>query len=251
VKFAQGVYALLFSGLLFGKALAAPSATEIIDRVKARAADAVTEKNKFAYQRISRVDYLDEKGDVKKNSVRVYEVAPVNGQPVVKVVQINGRAVEPSEPKHSAARETGEKTRNLALGDELLSRYQYKLVGEDTVAGRKAWVLEFKLKPGVPEDGFMDKLLNNMQGRMWVDQQEYELSKIDVHLGKKIGFFGGLAGAIEKLDLQMFQKRIDSQSWLTEALTIDFTGRKLFTPIRFRCFENQTDFHKVSPLATK
>ena len=105
--------------------------------MKARAAEAASEKNKFAYQRISRVDYFDEKGEVKKNSVRVYEVAPVDGQQVVKIVQINGQAVEPREPKRSAARDTGEKARNLALGDESLARYQYKLVGEDTVADRR------------------------------------------------------------------------------------------------------------------
>jgi hypothetical protein len=251
VKLAPGVFAILFSGVLLSRTFATPTADEIINRVKARAAEAASEKNKFAYQRISRVDYFDEKGEVKKNSVRVYEVAPVDGQPVVKIVQINGQAVEPREPKRSAARDTGEKARNLALGDELLGRYQYKLVGEDTVADRATWVLEFKLKPGTVEDGFMEKLLNAMQGRMYVDKQEYELAKIDLHLAKRIGFFGGLAGAIDKLDLQMIQKRIDSQSWLTEAMTIDITGRKLFTPMHLRCFENQTGFRKVSPLASK
>ena len=62
----------------------------------------------------------------------------------------------------------------------------------------------------------MDKLLNAMQGRMYVDKQGGQLAKIDLHLAKRIGFFGGLAGAIDKLDLQMIQKRIDSQSWLTK-----------------------------------
>jgi hypothetical protein len=55
-----------------------------------------------------------------------------------------------------------------------------------------------------PEDGFLDKLVNAMQGTMWVDQEEYELSKVDVHLSRKLSFFG-LLGGIEKLDLQMVQ----------------------------------------------
>jgi hypothetical protein len=239
--------AFLISGILVTRAFAAPGADEIIAKVKERSAIAAREKNSFAYQRVSRTDYLDENDQVKRNSVRIYEVAPVNGEPVSKLVQVNGRAPK-KEPPRSAAREAGDKSRNLALGDDLLTRYEYEFRGEEQIAGRNAWVLAFKPKHGAPEEGFLDKLVNAMQGTMWVDQEEYELSKVDVHLSKKLTFFG-LLGGIEKLDLQMAQKRLNSQAWLTEALTLDFTGRKLFTPIRFRCVENCSDFKKAAPLA--
>ncbi len=246
----QSIRLALLSALLLGQALAGPTADEIINRVKQRSAEVASEKNRICYQRTSRTDYLDDHGDLKKSSVRVYQIAPVDGQPVTKLIAVNGR---PASPKHeasrSAAREAGEKSRNLALGDDLLSRYQYQLRGEELVGGRKAWVLDFKPKPGTPEDGFVDKLVNAMMGTMWVDEQESELSKIDIHLSRKLSFFG-LLGGIEKLDLQMAQKRIDGQAWMTEVLALDFTGRKLFTPIRFRCLENSTDFRRTAPLAT-
>jgi hypothetical protein len=246
--FAKILSVLLLAGL--GSVLASPTAEEIIDKVKARSAAAEAEKSKFAYQRISRVDYLDDQGEVRKNSVRIYEVAPVDGRPVSRLVQINGRAPSPqAEAKRSAARETGDKTRNLALGEDLLGRYEYKLIGEENIADRKAWLLEFSPKRNAVDDGFIDKLLNAMHGTMWVDQEDYELSKIDVHLGRKVSFFGGLAGAIEKLDLHLVQKRVDATTWLTEGLSLDFTGRKLFTPIRFRCFETCSDFRKADALA--
>lgn len=250
MKFSQAFGTFLFIALGVARSLGAPSAEEIIEKVKARSAEAETRKINFAYQRTSRVDYLDDEGKVKKNSVRVYEVGPMNGLPYSKLVQVNGRPATPQqESKRSAARETGDKTRNLALGEELLCRYNYELRGEETVGGRNTWVLGFKPRSGVREDGFIDKLVNAMSGTMWVDQEDYELAKMDIHLGKKISFFGGLAGAIEKLDLQLVQKRVDSTAWLTEGLSLDFTGRKLLTPVRFRCFENCTDFRKVSPLA--
>jgi hypothetical protein len=252
VKFVQAFSALAISGFIISRTLAAPTADEIIAKVKERSAEASTEKNSFTYRRVSRVDYLDERGEIKRNSTRVYEVAPVDGQPVSRLVEINGRATsQKHEPTRSAARETGEKSRNLSLGDDLLGRFEYKLAGEELIADRKVWTLEFRPKADPPENSFLDKLVNAMHGTMWVDQQEYEISKIDVHLGKRVSFFGGLAGAIDKLDLHMIQKRLNSQAWLTEALTLDFTGRKLFTPIRFRCFENSSGFRKVSPLAEK
>ncbi len=247
MKFRKLFSAFLISGLFLARTLAGPTAEEIIDKVKERSARAAREKNSFAYQRISRTDYLDENERVKRNSVRVYEIAPVNGEPVTKLVQVNGRPPK-KEPPRSAARETGDKSRNLALSDDLLTRFDYELRGEEQIGGRNAWVLAFRPKSNAPEDGFLDKLVNAMQGTMWVDQQEHELSKVDVHLSKRLTFFG-LLGAIEKMDLQMVQKRLTSEAWLTEALTLDFTGRKLFTPIRFRCIEHCSDFRKITPLA--
>jgi hypothetical protein len=238
----------LISGILFTRTFAAPTADEIISKVKERSAQSAREKNSFSYQRVSRTDYLDDNDQVKRNSVRVYEVSPVNGEPVSKLIEINGHPPK-KEPPRSAAREAGDKSRNLALGDDLLSRYRYELRGEDDIAGRKTWVLAFKPNPAAPEDGFLDKLVNAMQGTMWVDEGEYELAKVDIHLSKKLSFFGVLGG-IERLDLQMVQKRLTPEAWLTEALTLDFTGRKLFTPIRFRCVESCADFKKVAPLAT-
>jgi len=245
VKYPKFFCAFLISGIFLTRAFAAPSASEIIEKVKARSAQAAPEKNSFTYQRVSRTDYLDENEQVKRSSVRVYEVAPIDGEPVSKLVQVNGHPPK-KDPPRSAAREAGDKSRNLALGEDLLTRYQYEFRGEEVIAGRNAWVLAFKPKPGAPEDGFLDKLVNAMRGTIWVDQEEHELSKVDIHLSKKLSFFG-LLGGIEKLDLQMVQKRLNSEAWLTETLTLDFIGRKLFTQIRFRCVENCSDFKKVTP----
>jgi hypothetical protein len=254
VKLYRAFTAILLSALFFGKCLAAPGADEIISKVIARSADSARTRNQFAYQRVSRVDYLDEKGEPKKNSVRVYQVAPVSGSdhPISKLIQVNGRAPTQKEESHrSAAREAGDKSRSLVFGEELLSRYQYKLIGEEFLGGRKAWILEFNEKASAPEEGILDKLLNAMHGRIWVDQQDYELAKLEGHLGRKVSFFGGIAGAIEKLDLQLVQKRVDAAAWLTEALTLDFAGRKLLSSIHLRCLENCSEFRKVPPLAQR
>jgi len=239
-------------GVFTSRAFTAPTADEIIHKLIARSAAANDQKNAFAYQRVSRVDYLDDRGEVKKNAVRVYEVAPSHGKPHSRLVQINGRsATEKDEANRSAARETGDKSRSLELSEELLLRYRYTLRGEDTCAQRRVWVLDFTPKEDLQNDAFLDKLINAMHGTMWVDQEDYELARLDVHLGKRVSFFGGLAGAIDKLDLQIIQKRVHPSVWLSEALTLDFSGRKLFTPIRLKCFENCSGFRKVSDQQAK
>jgi hypothetical protein len=85
-----------------------------------------------------------------------------------------------------------------------------------------------------------------MSGTFWIDKEDNQLAKADIRLSKRVSFFGGIAGAIDKLDLTLIQRRIEPSVWLGEAIHIDFSGRKLFSTIRFRCFENCGDF-KVVP----
>ena len=126
----------------------------------------------------------------------------------------------------------------MGISADLLSRFEFSFLREEEFASRPAWVLAFKPKPDAPNSELMDKLINAMSGVMWIDKEDYQMAKADIRLRSRIAFFGGLAGAIEKLDLTLIQKRIQPSVWLSEALQIDFSGRKLLSPVRFRCFEN-------------
>lgn len=241
-----------FIALLFLPALlsapslqAAPDVQEILRKMVERSEDPqfVERRNSIAYERVSRVEYLDEKGEVERDSIRVYRIAPEDGEPVTRLIKINGRAAtEKDDARRSSARQTGDKTRTLTLSADLLARYDFTFVREEFFADRPAWVLSFVPKSDPPVDNFLDRLINAMSGTLWIDQEDYQLAKADIRLGKRVAFFGGIAGAIEKLDMTLIQRRIEPAVWLGEAVHIDFSGRKLFSNIRFRCFENCSDF---------
>jgi len=209
--------------------------------------DGTSKRNSFGYRRCSQVDYLDAEGHSKRKVERIYQIKPVNGEPVTKLVMINGKpAVEKEDSRRSPARQTGEKSRTLHFDKELMERYQFTLVEPGMMDGRAQYVLRFCAKPDVQSDGFFDKLINAMHGTLWIDQEDFQLMKADIHLGEKISFFGGLAGAIERLDLTLVQKRLEKGVWLPELTLIDFDGRKLFSPMKFKCIENCAEFQKTS-----
>jgi hypothetical protein len=243
------VFVRLFS--LFALALpvhAGPDAQTILEKFlqHSETAASAEARNSFRYERVSRVEYLDDDGSVKKNTIRVYRVTPGTDEPVTKLISVNGRpATEQDEKNRSKARETGEKSRALTISRELLARYDFSFVREALFASRPAWVLAFTPKPGVKSDGFFDRLLNAMSGEFWIDQEDYQLARADVRMSKRVSFFGGFAGAIDKLDLTIIQRRIEPSVWLGEALHLDFAGRKLLSNVRFRCFENCFGFQKT------
>lgn len=239
------VWSILCAALLAPSVVAMPDVEEILRKLVEKSEDPqyVERRNSITYQRTSRVEYLDDDGKVKRDSIRVYRISPENGEPVTRIVTINGRpATEKDDVRRSSARETGEKSRTLSLSADLLSRYEFTFVREELFADRPAWVLSFAPKPNAPDDAFLDRLINAMCGTMWIDKEDHQLAKADIRLGKRVSFFGGIAGAIEKLDMTLIQRRIEPAVWLGEAVHIDFTGRKLLSAIRFRCFENCADF---------
>ena len=243
--------AVLFWGLItpFSQAAPAPDVQEIIRKFTANGEDPElsARRDAIAYQRTSRVEYLNEDGTVKRKQTRIYKVFPQDGRSVTRLVTVNGRAPkEKSDKQRSAARETGEKSRMLTVSDDLLSRFEFTFVRDEKFAGRATWVLAFAPKADAPEEEIFDKFINAMAGKLWIDQEEYQLAKAEVHLSKRVAFFGGLAGALDKLDLTLIQRRIEPSVWLGEAINIDCSGRKLFTTMKFRAFENCSGFEKLS-----
>ncbi len=226
-----------------------PNVEEILRKMVDSSEDAavVERRNNIAYQRTSRVEYLNEDGTKKRDVIRVYKIAPEEGKPVTELISVNGRTPKDKNDRNrSAARETGEKGRTLALTDDILSRFDFTYLREEKFASRPAWVLSFVPKADSPSESFLDRLINSMSGTFWIDKEDSQLAKADIRLSKRVSFFGGIAGAIDKLDLTLIQRRIEPSVWLGEAIHIDFSGRKLFSTIRFRCFENCGDF-KVVP----
>jgi hypothetical protein len=227
---------------------AAPDVQEILRKLveRSEAVDAVQRRNQIAYQRTSRVEYLNDDGSKKRDVVRVYKIAPENGKPVTRLVSVNGRpAADKQDKKRSAARETGEKSRTLTLTEDILSRFEFTFVREEQFASRPAYVLSFVPKADAKDDSFLDHLVNAMAGTFWIDKEDYQLAKADIHVSKRVSFFGGMAGAIDKLNLTLIQRRIEESVWLGEAIHIDFAGRKLFSNIKFRCFENCANFQRM------
>jgi hypothetical protein len=227
---------------------ATPDVQEILRKLveRSEAADAVQRRNQIAYQRTSRVEYLNDDGTKKRDVIRIYKIAPENGKPMTRLISVNGRpAADKDDKKRSAARETGEKSRMLTLTEDILSRFEFTFVREEQFASRTAYVLSFVPKADTKDDSFLDHLINAMAGTFWIDKEDYQLAKADIHLSKRVAFFGGMAGAIDKLNLTLLQRRVENSVWLSEALHIDFAGRKLFSNIKFRCFENCGEFQAL------
>ena len=63
--------------------------------------------------------------------------------------------------------------------EEVLQAFDFQLVGEETVGGKPAYVLEVTPHPGYHADGKYGKMLSKVAGNLWVDKQDFGWIKVD------------------------------------------------------------------------
>ncbi len=235
-----------------------PSATNVLQRVIQRASEvAQGEKGpKFTYSKKSVTQELNSRGEVINSTEKKYNVVLIQGWSFERLVQVQGQQLSESELRKEDQRE--QEFRNKIAGremkqrkekreawitPELIARYQFNVLSNDVCQNRSTLVLEFKPKPDNPEQTIEDKICNRFAGLLWIDNEDAEIARVDVHLigDLSLGWFGML-GSLKECDLTMRRQRMPQGTWVNARHTLHIIGRKLFSTMRFRSTEESSDF---------
>jgi hypothetical protein len=136
---------------------------------------------------------LDGLGRVKSENVEVTRMILVNGIRFEQLMERNGKLPTAEEqiksdknleklkhetPSEEAARLL--KTReNRSFLQDLLEAFDFQLIGEETVGGRPAYVLQAKPHPGYHPHGKYGRLFSKVEGKLWVDKQDFGWVRVD------------------------------------------------------------------------
>ena len=242
---------------------AAPSVAltpdEIITRAVAKAQSNYNAKvlRDYAYQKTSTTEVLDGEGAVKERKEKVYLVHA--GRAILQQMKCNGEIVaaeelkkedrrvsevrqEVTESKSSSREESWEKF----LTGELAGKYTFSLVSTEPVNGRSAYVLAFSPREDLPVRRMVDRVLNRLAGRIWVDQEEFEIAKATISLQSQ-ATLGGLlkvVGALKRFDYKVERVRVAENIWFNRATQGDFESRKLWDSTRTRVMTEASGFQK-------
>jgi hypothetical protein len=136
---------------------------------------------------------LDTLGQVKSENVDVTSMILVNGARFEQLMEHNGQLPSADEQKKSTKdleklkHETpSERTARLLKIQEnrsflrdLLEAFDFHLLGEEIVAGRPAYILQATPHPGYRAHGKYAKLFSRVEGKLWVDKQDFGWVKVD------------------------------------------------------------------------
>ena len=168
-------------------------------------------------------------GRVKSEDVNVSRTILVDGVPFEQLVQHNGQPPSAEEERQQkeeidklkretreqrAERLRKEEEENTSLIGQVPKAFDFRLVGEDVVGGRQAYVLHATPHPGYQAQGRYRKMFSKVEGKLWVDKQDLGWIKADGQVIQPFSMGLFLVRMMRGSRIMMEQTRVDDGIWL-------------------------------------
>ncbi len=252
--------AVAIAALFSGEALAQGSglaADEIIQRAVEKAKQEDADKTRYTFlQRVTK-DELDDDGKVKETEKLVYRSVPIGDKSFSRLEKKDGQALTGDELKEvqekekefiEEQKEPKKKDKNeyeFKIDGKFVAKYKFTLKKEETINGRAAYVLDYKPKSkDLPEDNIADRFMNKTKGTIWIDKEDFAISKVTTKLMEPIKVFGGIAASIKEMDMAYTRQRINGK-WFPKAMRQTAAGRQLVSSFNTRATVKFDSFEKV------
>jgi hypothetical protein len=192
--------------------------------------------SRYTYDVSERREELDRSGRVRKRRTRDFEVFMVRGRPVRRLVATDGQPLT-GRAREKEERRVRELAEALATGraateqpgvrlSKVLERYRFVAVSRAELEGRCAIAFEFAALPGA----FAlerDSVLRRLAGRLWVDEEERAVARVEVHNTSAIRIALGLGASVSSLGFRSEFTRLPDGVWLPRSIETLAVGRKL------------------------
>ncbi|MEX1245989.1 MAG: hypothetical protein WEB59_14095 [Thermoanaerobaculia bacterium] len=219
---------------------------------------------------------LDAKGRVKKSRSETYEVYPSYepGKLYRRLVARNGKRLsetELAEQDRKQEERTAKRERRRSSEDEAARRKQLArkeerrreeqrvveevflmdeivVVGRETIDGRSTVIVDFTPKPGyrpITEGG---KVIQKIQGRAWIDEEDRQLVRIETRLLDNMGVGPARVARLQRGSSGYFQRRkVNGEIWLPAEASFRGEAKLLLVfGARVEISSRYTDYRKFS-----
>jgi len=236
---------------------AMPAADELvarmIDRSQQLARQNPSQDYGFKYHEVA--EELESDGRVKEHHDWDFQTVLVEGAPYDRLVLKDGKPLDEKERTREAKREAAFRKRlhekkegeegGVSIDQQLVRRFLFHVMGQEEVQGHPAWLLTVLPKPDQPEARNRDeKVLSRMQGRIWIDAQNYFLVKGELDLAQPVSV-GGPLGSVKTVHLDFAKEMVAPGLWLWQRWNLQYGARVLFGSIHMRRHGEYSDFQPL------
>jgi hypothetical protein len=185
---------------------------------------------------------LDASGQVTSQDVDVSKIIFVDDAPFEQLVERNGRPPSAEEQRGQAERldklkrETRQERaarlrqqqENRSFIREIPEAFDFHLIGQEVVNGRLAYVLRATPCAGYRAHGTYGKMMSKVEGKLWVDTQDFGWVKVDGEVTQPVSMGLFLARVLRGSHITMEQTRLDDGSWMPARIEIRASAKILF-----------------------
>jgi hypothetical protein len=199
-------------------------------------------RNHYIYMERDEDRRLDSLGQVKSESVDVTRMILVNGARFEQLMEHNGQIPSAMEQrksdedldrlKHETPAEQTLRLRkdqeNRSFLHEVLDAFDFHLIGEEVVGGRPAYVLQATPHPGYRAHGKYGKMFSKVEGKLWIDEQDFGWIKVDGEVTQSFSMGLFVARVQRGSHIIMEQASVGDAVWLPKRLEMRASARILF-----------------------
>jgi hypothetical protein len=236
-----------------------PAATESLDvaellREVSRNQDEIDKRvSEYAFTQTETDKELNSKGELKKQTVKVYEVYPLpNREAVQKLISENGVPLSPEKAakedrrvqeeftkaerdrekdEQQAAKRRAEREKKANEGTEIspfLRACEFVSPRREQWAGRDTIVFDFRPKPGFKPKNREESLIAKLVGVIWIDPVDKQVIRLEARLAEGFKIAGGLLASLKPgAALVIEQTRMDQGVWLPKFAHLNLSVKVL------------------------
>jgi hypothetical protein len=184
---------------------------------------------------------LDGSGQTKSTEIKTYDVLEIYGEQVQRLIEKDDKPLDAKEAgkeeekiqkiidkrknesederKKREQREEKDREDSRKFVHEIADAYNFKLIGTELVDGREAWVIDGEPRPGFEPHMKDAKFLSKFHGRVWIDKDDLQLSKMDVEAIDTVSIGWVLARIHKGTRVTLEQTRVNDEVWLPKHVT--------------------------------
>ncbi len=214
---------------------------------------------------------FEQDGSLKTEEVKTFDDVLVDGFHVRKLIAKNDKPLNDADRQKEDSRvsklvagrkrETpAQRDRRLAdakerqekgrrFSNELLDAFDFQMVGEETLNGRKAWVLDAVPHPFYKPKELKAEIFLHLKGRIWIDQEDLMWMKAEASAIEPFALgFSALAKLDKGARLFFEQTRLADGTWVTTRAGLKANARlAMLAHIALENLSMSENFRKVAP----
>jgi len=201
----------------------------------------------YTYEHRDDLEVLDKKGDVKKHEVTTYDVTILYDEPYLRRIRKDDKPLSDKDEKKEAekedkfiaqrkneseqehakrlAKQEKERQQERAFARDIINAYDFRIVGDEQVDGRDAYVLEATPRrdfhPTQPHADILPKL----RGKIWISKKDFGWVRIQAETLDTISFGLFLLRIHKGTQMQLDQICLNDEIWLPRRLSLKASAR--------------------------
>lgn len=239
------------------------NADQIVERARETAKRKGQHETVYTFLREVTVQDLDNEGKAAKETIKTFRA--YTDEREQELLTINGRAAtdedkekerkrsrkhkrkflnaDPTNPAASGGRDENLMDRNITLFHE---KFTPKLLGNESVRDRNAYMIDLVPNPEHRiKHNIVDRIFNNLAIKVWIDHEDFEVSRLEARLLDNISFLGGLAGVVKGIQISVDQARLEENHWVDQGVKALFDARVLWKSYHFGMKSQSSEYQRV------